>query len=265
MHPVEFHVKGEKKDLHWTPVKSASDQPSSSIEYKSFNKDIEKVRPEVKEKKQLTNKKTERNKPRRISTPGYPLHLGGGAVGEGEKVLAALGLRLHWGKWKGWPHDCWSCCNSNEKTCKAPHPSLKVKYVDPSKKTEKTVTDVPLPAEPLSESIQDIRRDDYFGKGSFEKQVVKSNILNGKGVLNFQDGMYDGDILNNVPHGKGKFTYYSTKTEYEGEVVQGTIIIISIISIINIIIIFIIIIIIISIITIRILRGKRSFEIWFQW
>ena len=62
MHPVEFHVKGEKKDLHWTPVKSASDQPSSSIEYKSFNKDIEKVPPEVKEKK----KKDKKNKKQKI-------------------------------------------------------------------------------------------------------------------------------------------------------------------------------------------------------
>ena len=73
----------------------------------------------------------------------------------------------------------------------------------------------------MNESIQDIRRDDYFGKGTFERQVVKNEILSGKGVLNFKDGMYDGDVVNNVPHGKGKFTYYSTSTEYEGDVVQG--------------------------------------------
>ena len=50
---------------------------------------------------------------------------------------------------------------------------------------------------------------------------MKSAPTTGHGILNFMNGFYDGQIVDNIPHGIGKFVYYDTKTEYEGEVVNG--------------------------------------------
>jgi hypothetical protein len=70
------------------------------------------------------------------------------------------------------------------------------------------------------ETIENIRKDEYFGQGSFQF-TMKSASTTGNGVLNFQNGMYDGEIVDNVPHGFGKFVYYDTNTVYEGEVANG--------------------------------------------
>ena len=45
-------------------------------------------------------------------------HLGGGAVGFEEKQLQEKGFFGHVGMWRGWPYDCWTCCNSNARSCK---------------------------------------------------------------------------------------------------------------------------------------------------
>lgn len=126
------------------------------------------------------------------------------------------------GKWRGWPYDYWSCCQNNQTQCSAPNPSLKVFYKEKPKvvKIEMLQPEVPLPQQPSIDFIENVRKDEYFGQGSFNFNMSSASTT-GNGVVNFQNGMYDGQIVDNIPHGIGKFVYYDTKTEYEGEVVQG--------------------------------------------
>jgi hypothetical protein len=129
---IQFHVEGEslaKRD--WRP----NGKSSMSISKSPNNTKAEREGSHFIEGTREVDDSFTRTSPRRKRTPG-PIHLGGGAVGEGEKQLAAAGYRVHWGKWRGWPYDYWSCCKSSQTHCTEPNSSLKVMYKEKVKITK---------------------------------------------------------------------------------------------------------------------------------
>ena len=46
-------------------------------------------------------------------------YLGGGACGVAADKLQVVGYEEHVGMWRGWPYDCWTCCNTQLKVCPA--------------------------------------------------------------------------------------------------------------------------------------------------
>ena len=139
---IAFHVEGESMKKDW--------KPNGKAQFKSpKHKKVVRLDSTKLIGTEDVDDSINRISPRRKRIQG-PMHLGGGAAGEGEKQLAAAGYKHHWGKWRGYPYDNWSCCKSNQTTCIEPNPALKVIYKEVPKITKVSLSFISILALYLS-------------------------------------------------------------------------------------------------------------------